>query len=208
VSQPASQSYEKRELAFRQRQGGKDQKRQTWNRAQIFSEDDNMSQWDMKGNMRTRRRGGIYTYSYLGARGMWGSKVGDAVVHVPGILNIFPRDTAGAYFTSQDTKIMHNVFIQRVARISECRRILLATTIYLQHNMSLSNNVNSVYHEDAVELALTAFQSGQFRTQKAAADAFNVRLRTLNRRVQGISARRNCTPNNQKLTTTEEKTII
>jgi hypothetical protein len=44
--------------------------------------------------------------------------------------------------------------------------------------------------------------------KKAAADAFNVRLRTLNRRVQGISAQRDCTPNNQKLTATEEKTII
>jgi hypothetical protein len=74
--------------------------------------------------------------------------------------------------------------------------------------MSSSNNVNLVYYEGAVELALAAFQSGQFRTQKAAADAFNVRPRTLNRRVQGISARRDCTPNNQKLTATEEKTII
>jgi hypothetical protein len=104
--------------------------------------------------------------------------------------------------------IIVNVFHQRVARISECRRILLATTIYLQHNMSSPNNVNSVYHEGAVELALAAFQSSQFRTQKAAANAFNVRPRTLNRRVQGISARRDCTPNNQKLTATEEKTII
>jgi hypothetical protein len=73
--------------------------------------------------------------------------------------------------------------------------------------MSSPNNVNSVYHEGAVELALAAFQSGQFQSQKAAADAFNVRTRTLNRRVQGIAARLDCTPNNQKLTATEEQKI-
>jgi hypothetical protein len=56
----------------------------------------------------------------------------------------------------------------------------LATTIYLEHNMSFSNNVNLVYHEGAIELALAAFQFGQFQTQKAAADAFKVCPRTLN----------------------------
>jgi hypothetical protein len=53
--------------------------------------------------------------------------------------------------------------------------------------MPLPNNVNLVYYEGVIELALTAFQSSQFRSQKAAANAYNVRLRTLNRRVQGIS---------------------
>ena len=61
--------------------------------------------------------------------------------------------------------------------------------------MAQSNNAQSIYHEGATELALKAFQSGQFRSQRAAADAFNVRPKTLNRRVQGTTARRDYIPN-------------
>jgi hypothetical protein len=95
-----------------------------------------------------------------------------------------------------------------VAHTTECRRIPLATSTYLQHNISLSNNVHFAYLEGAVELALKAFQSGQFRSQKAAANAFNVRPRTLNRHVHGITARRDCIPDSRKLTATEEQTIV
>jgi hypothetical protein len=104
--------------------------------------------------------------------------------------------------------ITRNVFHHRVAHTTACRRISLATSTYLQHNMSPPNNAHFAYHEGAVELALQVFQSGQFRSQKAAANAFNIRPRTLNRRVHGITARRDCIPNSRKLTATEEQTIM
>jgi hypothetical protein len=63
-------------------------------------------------------------------------------------------------------------------------------------------------HEGRVELALQAFNSGQFRSHRAAAEAFNVKRRTLDRRARATPFRADTTPNNLKLTRNEEQTIV
>jgi hypothetical protein len=74
--------------------------------------------------------------------------------------------------------------------------------------MSQSKNVQSIQKEGRLALALQAYQAGQFKNVEQAATAFNVVAKTLRRRANGIQPRRNCQPNCQKLTSTEEITII
>jgi hypothetical protein len=63
-------------------------------------------------------------------------------------------------------------------------------------------------HEGRVQLAFEAFNSGQFRSHRAAADAFNVKRHTLDQRAKGIPFRLETPPNGRKLTPTEEQTIV
>ena len=62
--------------------------------------------------------------------------------------------------------------------------------------------------EGRIDLALQAFRSGQFKTKRRAAAAFNVKHQRLSDRLRGITFRRNTLPNCRKLTTTEEQTIV
>lgn len=57
-------------------------------------------------------------------------------------------------------------------------------------------------------LATTLYQTGQFKTIEQAATTFNVVAKTLRRRANGTQPRRDCQPNRQKLTPTEERTIV
>ena len=59
-------------------------------------------------------------------------------------------------------------------------------------------------HEGRLQLALQAYQSGQFRSHRAAAKAFNVKRRILNLRIREVPFRANTTPNRLKLTRTKE----
>jgi hypothetical protein len=62
--------------------------------------------------------------------------------------------------------------------------------------------------EGRLQLALKAYRSGQFQSHRAAAEAFNVKRRTLSHRAQGLLFRAEAAPNCQKLAATEEQTII
>jgi hypothetical protein len=63
-------------------------------------------------------------------------------------------------------------------------------------------------HEGRLQLALEAYKAGQFQSHQAAAQAFNVKRRTLSHRAQGLLFRAEAAPNCQKLTTTEQQTIV
>jgi hypothetical protein len=63
-------------------------------------------------------------------------------------------------------------------------------------------------HEGRLQLALEAYKAGQFRSHQAAAQAFNVKHRTLSHRAQGLLFRAEAAPNCQKLTTTKQQTIV
>jgi hypothetical protein len=62
--------------------------------------------------------------------------------------------------------------------------------------------------EGRVELALQAYNSGQFKSVRRAAAAFNVRHQRVADRLHGITSRPQIQPNCQKLTITEEQTIV
>ena len=64
------------------------------------------------------------------------------------------------------------------------------------------------YDEGRIDLALQAYTSGQFQTLRRAAAAFSVRHQRLSDRLHGITNRRQTRPRIQKLTLTEEQTIV
>ena len=74
--------------------------------------------------------------------------------------------------------------------------------------MSQSKNTLLIQHEGRLQLALQAYNSGQFQSYRAAAIAFNVNHHTLSKRAKGIASRRESPANCQKLTLTEEQTIV
>ena len=62
--------------------------------------------------------------------------------------------------------------------------------------------------EGRIDLALQAYTSGQFKSLRRAAAAFNIKHQRLSDRLNGITFRPNTQPNRQKLTLTEEQTIV
>ena len=74
--------------------------------------------------------------------------------------------------------------------------------------MSQPNNALLVKHEGRLQLALRAYNSGQFRSHRATAVAFNVKHYTLSERARGILFRLKIPANCLKLTRTEEQTIV
>ena len=74
--------------------------------------------------------------------------------------------------------------------------------------MSQQNNVISAEQEGRIELALQAYNNGQFKSLRRAAAAFNIKHQRLSDRLHGITFRPQTTPNCQKLSPTEEYTII
>ena len=68
--------------------------------------------------------------------------------------------------------------------------------------------IDKAQQEGRIELALQAYNKGQFRSLRRAADAFNVHYRTLTRRYNGTLSRADTRSSSQKLTTTEEETIV
>jgi len=62
--------------------------------------------------------------------------------------------------------------------------------------------------EGRIVLALQAYTNGQFQSVRRAAAAYNVRHQQLSRRLHKIRFRQEVPPNSQKLSATEEQTII
>src|SRR3954453_14118175 len=67
---------------------------------------------------------------------------------------------------------------------------------------------NRALQEGRIELAIQAYKDGQFQSLRRAADAYNVSRPTLQRRYNGPPARADTRPSCQKLTATEEQTIV
>jgi hypothetical protein len=74
--------------------------------------------------------------------------------------------------------------------------------------MSQQRNTSSLEHKGRLQLALSAFNSGQFQSHRAAAEAFDVKRRTLDERARGVPFCLRTPPNSHKLTLTEEQTIV
>ena len=73
--------------------------------------------------------------------------------------------------------------------------------------MSQQNNVILAEQEGRIEIALEAYRSGQFKSLRRAAEAYNVPNSTLAYRASGRSFRPETMPNCRKLSSTEEYTI-
>jgi hypothetical protein len=71
-----------------------------------------------------------------------------------------------------------------------------------QHNALLRE------HEDRIKLTLEALNAYEFRSQRAAAHAFNVKHQTLSNRARGVPFILKRPLNSRKLTLTEEQTIV
>jgi hypothetical protein len=57
------------------------------------------------------------------------------------------------------------------------------------------SNATSPEHEGRLKLVLIAYNSGEFRSHRAAAEAINVKRRTLSYRAQGLPFRAEAVPN-------------
>jgi hypothetical protein len=69
-------------------------------------------------------------------------------------------------------------------------------------------NAQLAQKEGRIALAVQAYQSGQFSSTKACADAYDISDATLRRRVKGTNARCDSIPINRKLTTIDELSLI
>jgi transposase len=74
--------------------------------------------------------------------------------------------------------------------------------------MAPPNNTQPAHNEGRIAIAMQAIKQGHFSSVRAAAQAYDISKSTLGRRVKGINARRDSVPINQKLTTTEESSLI
>src|SRR5437667_11080905 len=74
--------------------------------------------------------------------------------------------------------------------------------------MPPQQNSQSSQTEGRIVLAIQAFKQGQFKSLKAAADAYDVPYSTTRDRVNGHPARCDLRPANLKLTATEELTLV
>jgi hypothetical protein len=74
--------------------------------------------------------------------------------------------------------------------------------------MSPQRNAIAIQEEGRVDLALQAYTTGQFKTLRRAAAAFNVKHQRLSDRLRGITPRAQTRPGVPKLTVTEEQTIV
>jgi hypothetical protein len=88
------------------------------------------------------------------------------------------------------------------------RVVHLFSTPQIQTTMAPPNNAQLPSNEGRIALAVQAIKQGQFSSVRAAAQAYDIFKSTLSRRVKGINARRDSTPINRKLTTTEESTLV
>jgi hypothetical protein len=66
----------------------------------------------------------------------------------------------------------------------------------------------STDQEGRILLAIQAIKQGQFKNPYSAAASYDVNYSTLRERMNGTPARRDCTPNNRKLTSLEELAIV
>jgi hypothetical protein len=104
--------------------------------------------------------------------------------------------------------VLSNVKDHRTPQITEPPKICQAINYYSTSIMSQQRNTLSLEHEGRLQLALLAFNSGQFRSHRAAAKAFDVKRRTLDERARGVPFCLGTVPNTCKLTLTEEQIIV
>ena len=62
--------------------------------------------------------------------------------------------------------------------------------------------------EGRILLAIQAIKQGHIKDVKSAAVTYDIPRTTLRRRIQGMTYRRDCTPNSQKLTPYEESALV
>jgi hypothetical protein len=74
--------------------------------------------------------------------------------------------------------------------------------------MTQQHNAIAIEEEGRVNLALQAYTLRQFKSLRRAAAAFNVKHQRLSDRLHGTTSRAQTRPNCQKLTATEEQTIV
>ncbi|KAI1676184.1 hypothetical protein KJE20_14240, partial [Pyrenophora tritici-repentis] len=74
--------------------------------------------------------------------------------------------------------------------------------------MPQQQNVIFTQQEGRLSLAVQAYRTGQFKSIRRAAAAYNVHHQQISRRLQGITFRPTTQPNCQKLTKSEEQTIV
>jgi hypothetical protein len=74
--------------------------------------------------------------------------------------------------------------------------------------MPHQRNTSVFQHEGRLQLALLAYNSGQFRSHRAAAEAFNIKHHKLSDRAKGIPFHLETLPKSRKLTLTKEQTIV
>src|SRR4051794_29456198 len=74
--------------------------------------------------------------------------------------------------------------------------------------MAQQRNALLLEHEGRLQLALQAYNRNEFKSYRAAADAFNVKSLRLSERARGVPFRLETPPNSRKLTQSEEQTII
>ncbi|KAH7551114.1 hypothetical protein BM1_09988 [Bipolaris maydis] len=74
--------------------------------------------------------------------------------------------------------------------------------------MPQQQNAILTQQEGRLTLAVQAYRTGQFKSIRRAAAAYNVHHQQISRRLQGITFRPTTQPNRQKLTKSEEQTIV
>ena len=74
--------------------------------------------------------------------------------------------------------------------------------------MATLTQAKSSNREGRILLAIQALKQHQFDSVQAAAMSFDVSPRTLASRMNGITSRRDCTPNLRKLTLYEESALV
>ena len=62
--------------------------------------------------------------------------------------------------------------------------------------------------EDRILQAIQAIKNGHLKSIRQAAESFDVTRRTLSNRMNGMTSRRDSTPNSQKLTSYEEAALV
>lgn len=74
--------------------------------------------------------------------------------------------------------------------------------------MATPQQHEKLYKEARVDLAVQAYQTGQFKNPHAAATQYDIDRKTLLRRSSGIPSRRGSTAKNRLLTPNEEESLV
>jgi hypothetical protein len=121
------------------------------------------------------------------------------------------RDMEGKFFPNGGHKVHSyklNVFHHRAGQPIELFSFCQDHTLPHQRNMPPQQNAELSTREGRIQLALSAYDTHQFRSLRRAAEAFNVPPSTLTSRYNGITHRLETRNARHKLTTTEEHIII
>jgi hypothetical protein len=74
--------------------------------------------------------------------------------------------------------------------------------------MPQSTQAKSSNQEGRILLAIQAIKQGQFKSDRAAAVSYDIPKTSLRNRINGMTSRRDSTPNSRKLTPQEESAIV